>query len=86
MDRRRPQKVLKISAYEWITVGDARWIVASSSDFMNEMDSHCKNLIILGLLTILLAIIILLAVSFSHYNRQNRTYIENLRLVERQNF
>ena len=54
---------------------------------MNEMDSHCKkNLIILGLLTILLAIIILLAVSFSHYNRQNRTYIENLRLVERQNF
>ena len=54
--------------------------------FMNEMDSHCKNLIILGLLTILLAIIILLAVSFSHYNRQNRTYIENLRLVERQNF
>ncbi len=28
-----PKKVLKISAYEWITVGDARWIVASSSDF-----------------------------------------------------
>ncbi|MFB5313366.1 sensor histidine kinase [Enterococcus gallinarum] len=82
-----PKKVLKISAYEWITVGDARWIVASSSDFYERNGLALqKNLIILGLLTILLAIIILLAVSFSHYNRQNRTYIENLRLVERQNF
>jgi two-component system cell cycle sensor histidine kinase/response regulator CckA len=81
-----PKKVLKISAYEWITIGDAHWIVASSSDF-NERNGLAlqKNLIILGLLTILLAIIILLAVSFSHYNRQNQAYIENLRLVERQN-
>ncbi|EOL41926.1 hypothetical protein RV11_GL002640 [Enterococcus phoeniculicola] len=83
----QPKKVLKMSAYEWITIGDARWIVASSSDFYERNGLALQeNLVILGLLTILLAIIILLGVSFSNYNRRNRTYLENLRLVERQKF
>ncbi|MBL1230961.1 GHKL domain-containing protein [Enterococcus sp. BWB1-3] len=82
-----PKKVLKISAYEWITIGEARWIVASSSDFYERNGMVLQeNLIILGLLAILLAIVILLGVSFSNYNRQNKIYLENLQLVERQEF
>ncbi|AQP54521.1 two-component sensor histidine kinase [Vagococcus penaei] len=80
-----PEKVLKISAYEWMTLGDTEWIVASSSDFY-EKNGYAlqKNLIILGLLAILLAIIILLGLSFHSYNKRNKIYLENLKLIERQ--
>ncbi|MGM0124756.1 hypothetical protein IGI37_002150 [Enterococcus sp. AZ194] len=84
---KEPKKVLKLSAYEWITIGDAHWIVASSSDYYERNGLALQeNLIILGLLALLLAIIILLGVSFINYTRRNQTYLENLQLVERQTF
>ena len=80
-----PKKVLKMTAYRWITIGDAKWIVASVSDF-NERNGTVlqKSLITLALLTILLIVIILLAITIRNYARHNHIYLENIRLKERQ--
>lgn len=80
-----PKKVLKMTAYRWITIGNAKWIIASVSDF-NERNGTVlqENLIILALLTILLIVIILLGFNMHNYAKRNQIYLENIRLKERQ--
>lgn len=86
-DKKDPARarVLKLTAYRWITIGKARWIVATNSDFYEQNGMAIQeNLIILGLLCILLATILLLTFSLRSYSRRNQSYLENLRLIERQ--
>ncbi|EOH97799.1 sensor histidine kinase [Enterococcus pallens] len=86
-DKKDPARarVLKLTAYRWITIGKARWIVATNSDFYEQNGMAIQeSLIILGLLCILLATILLLAFSLRSYSRRNQSYLENLRLIERQ--
>lgn len=78
-------RVLKLTAYRWITIGKAKWIVATNSDFYEQNGMAIQeSLIILGLLCILLATILLLTFSLRSYARRNESYLENLRLLERQ--
>lgn len=78
-------RVLKLTAYRWITIGKAKWIVATNSDFYEQNGMAIQeSLIILGLLCILLATILLLTFSLRSYSRRNESYLENLRLLERQ--
>lgn len=86
-DKKNParSRVLKLTAYRWITIGKAKWIVATNSDFYEQNGVAIQeSLIILGLLCILLATILLLAFSLRNYSRRNQNYLENLRLLERQ--
>ncbi|MEO1770072.1 sensor histidine kinase [Candidatus Enterococcus ferrettii] len=84
-DKKNPTRVLKLTAYRWITVGKAKWIVATNSDFYEQNGVAIQeSLIILGLLCILLATILLLTFSLRSYSRRNQSYLENLRLLERQ--
>lgn len=81
----KPEKVLKIAAYRWISIGDAEWVVASVSDFKERNGTILqKNVTTLVLLAILLIVIILLAINMHSYSRHNRIYLENIRLKERQ--
>lgn len=78
-------RVLKLTAYRWITIGKARWIVATNSDFYEQNGFAIQeSLIILGLLCILLATLLLLTFSLRSYSRRNESYLENLQLLERQ--
>lgn len=80
-----PQKVLKLGAYEWISIGNARMIVASSSDFYERNGLVLQeSLIMLGLLAILFAVIVLLVIYLHIHSRRNQEYLENIRLRERQ--
>ncbi|MGM0213688.1 sensor histidine kinase [Enterococcus sp. AZ109] len=84
-DQDPPPRVLKLAAYKWITVGEARWVVATNLDFYERNGTALQeSMIILGLLCMLLAIVLLMAVSMRNYARRNQSYMENLRLLERQ--
>lgn len=77
--------MIKISSYEWFTVGNARLIAASNEDYYERNGLLLQdNLITLGLLMFLLVIIFLLTVSIRYYVKRNETYLENIRLQERQ--
>ncbi|MDH6365579.1 two-component system cell cycle sensor histidine kinase/response regulator CckA [Enterococcus sp. PF1-24] len=81
--QKNPQKVQKLTAYQWIEIGHARWVVASNYDF-NERNGNLlqENLIIMGLFAILLAILFLIVFNLRNYNRRYQTYLENRRLQE----
>ena len=83
--KKHPKQVIKISSYEWFTVGNARLIAASNEDYYERNGLLLQdNLITLGLLMFLLVIIFLLTVSIRYYVKRNETYLENIRLQERQ--
>ena len=44
MERRNTAKVLKLAAYQWITIGDSRLIVASNADFWSKAVSFTRQL------------------------------------------
>ncbi|MBO1305164.1 sensor histidine kinase [Enterococcus sp. 669A] len=84
-DQPNPPRVLKLAAYEWINIGEARWVVATNLDFYEQNGNALQeSMIILGLLGILLAVIFMMAISMRNYARRNQSYMENLRLLERQ--
>ncbi|WP_265459219.1 sensor histidine kinase [Enterococcus sp. HY326] len=80
-----PTRVLKIAAYQWITIGATRLVVASNSDF-NEWNGLVieGSMMSLGLLIILFVVLVLLGFIYINNTRKNRNYQENLRLKERQ--
>ncbi|MHC5249653.1 sensor histidine kinase [Enterococcus sp. LJL90] len=80
-----PTRVLKIGAYQWITIGATRLVVASNSDF-NEWNGLVieGSMMSLGLLIILFVVLVLLGFIYINNTRKNRNYQENLRLKERQ--
>lgn len=79
------QKVLKLAAYQWITIGDSRLIVASNADFLEQSGLFLQdNLILIGLLGLLFVIMILLTVLIKNYMKRNQAYVENQALKERQ--
>jgi len=80
-----PEKVLKLSAYEWISVGHTRLIVASNSDYYERNGLLLQDsLISLGLLVLLMIIIVLLTFFIRNYIKRNRIYIEYNELQTRQ--
>lgn len=79
------QKVLKLAAYQWITIGDSRLIVASNADFLEQSGLFLQdNLILIGLLGLLFVIMILLTILIKNYMKRNQAYVENQALKERQ--
>ncbi|OTN77528.1 hypothetical protein A5886_002628 [Enterococcus sp. 8G7_MSG3316] len=80
-----PQKVLKLSAYEWFSVGNTRLIVASNSDYYERNGLLLQDsLILIGLLVFLLIIIVLLTFFIRNYIKRNRIFIEYKELQSRQ--
>lgn len=80
-----PTRVFKLTAYRWISIGGARWIIATNSDFYEQNGRMLlDNLLLSGLFLILLAILFLLSLSIRSYARRNESYLENARLIERQ--
>jgi signal transduction histidine kinase len=76
------EKVLKMTAFQWITIGETRWIVASNADFREVSGLKLQeSLIVIGLLAILLAIILSILINFRNYIRRNQAYQENQRLL-----
>ncbi|MGX7132915.1 ATP-binding protein [Enterococcus songbeiensis] len=81
----KPRKTLKISAYQWVTIGKARWIVASNSDVNQRSGITLQEiLILLGLFFLLLALIALTLLNLRSYAKRNQAYVENMRLQEKQ--
>lgn len=79
------KKVLKITSFEWTTIGNNRLIFASNEDYYERNGLLLQDgLIIIGLLMILLVVIVSLGLSVKYYHKRNQTYAENLRLKEHQ--
>lgn len=79
------KQVLKISAFRWITIGKAHWVVASTADFNERSGIILQDLLInLGILAILLAVLLLTIINFRNYSKKNQAFLENQRLLERQ--
>ncbi|RSU14724.1 hypothetical protein CBF27_01750 [Vagococcus acidifermentans] len=79
------EKALKLAAFQWVTVGEAHWVVATNIDFGEETNLQLQDsLTIGGILAILSAITLLLFFYFRNYIRRNQAYEENKRLLELQ--
>lgn len=81
----RPKQVLKITSYEWVTLGNAHLVFASNEDYYEKNGLLIQDdLITLGLLMLLLVVILLLGFATHYYLKRNQTYHENQKLRERQ--
>jgi signal transduction histidine kinase len=79
------EKVLKLTAFKWITIGNAKFIVASNSDFKTRSGMiYQEILIIAGLLALLLAVILLLSLNLRSFMRRNKAYLANQKLIAEQ--
>lgn len=79
------KRVLKITSFEWTTIGNSRLIFASNEDYYERNGLLLQDgLIIIGLLMILLVVIVLLGLSIKYYHKRNQTYAENLQLKKHQ--
>lgn len=77
--------VLKINAFRWVDIGEARFVVANTSDFYEDNGWILQDTLInLGIVVILLVVASLLVLLFRNYAKQNQVRSENWRLKERQ--
>lgn len=84
-DEDPPTEVLKISAFEWIDVGLAHWVVAINADYNERNDDIINFVIILSILLILLLLLIIICSLFIHNFRKKETIeAENRKLIEKQ--
>ncbi|MGX7243653.1 ATP-binding protein [Enterococcus quebecensis] len=80
-----PSEVLKISAFEWIDVGLAHWVVAINADYNERNDAIINFVIVLSFLLVLLLLLIIICSLFIHNFRKKETIEEeNRRLIEKQ--
>ncbi|OJG69341.1 hypothetical protein RV09_GL000740 [Enterococcus moraviensis] len=80
-----PTEVLKISAFEWIDVGLARWVVAINADYNERNDDIINFVIVLSFLLVLLLLLIIICSLFIHNFRKKETIeAENRQLIEKQ--
>ncbi|WP_207696807.1 hypothetical protein DOK67_0003146 [Enterococcus sp. DIV0212c] len=84
-DEDTPSEVIKISAFEWIDVGLARWVVALNADYNERNDDIINFVIVLSFLLVLLLLLLIICSLFIHNFRKKETIEEeNRRLIEKQ--
>jgi two-component system cell cycle sensor histidine kinase/response regulator CckA len=84
-DEDQPKEVLKISAFEWIDVGLAHWVVAVNADYNERNDDLINFVIVLSLLLVLLLLLISIFSLFIHnFRKKERIEEENKILIETQ--
>ncbi|MTD42188.1 GHKL domain-containing protein [Erwinia sp. CPCC 100877] len=84
-DEDQPTEVLKISAFEWIDVGLAHWVVAVNADYNERNDDLINFVIVLSLLLVLLLLLISIFSLFIHnFRKKERIEEENKELIETQ--
>jgi two-component system cell cycle sensor histidine kinase/response regulator CckA len=84
-DEDQPKEVLKISAFEWIDVGLAHWVVAVNADYNERNDDLINFVIVLSLLLVLLLLLISIFSLFIHnFRKKERIEEENKVLIETQ--
>lgn len=84
-DEDKPSEVIKISAFEWIDVGLAKWVVAINADYNERNDDIINFVVILSFLLILLLLLIIVCALFIHSFRKKETIAEeNRKLIEKQ--
>ncbi|MEI5992911.1 sensor histidine kinase [Candidatus Enterococcus mansonii] len=84
-DEDMPTEVLKISAFEWIDVGLARWVVAINADYNERNNDIINFVIVLSLLLVLLLLLIIICSLFIRNFRKKETIEEeNRHLIETQ--
>ncbi|WP_348920371.1 sensor histidine kinase [Enterococcus rotai] len=84
-DEDTPTEVLKISAFEWIDVGLAHWVVAINADYNERNDDIINFVIVLSFLLVLLLLLIIICSLFIHNFRKKETIeAENRQLIEKQ--
>lgn len=84
-DEDAPTEVLKISAFEWIDVGLAHWVVAINADYNERNDAIINFVIVLSFLLVLLLLLIIICSLFIHNFRKKETIeAENRQLIEKQ--
>ncbi|MBO0440633.1 sensor histidine kinase [Candidatus Enterococcus ikei] len=84
-DEDTPSEVVKISAFEWIDVGLARWVVALNADYNERNDDIINFVIVLSFLLVLLLLLLIICSLFIHNFRKKETIEEeNRRLIEKQ--
>lgn len=80
-----PTEVVKISAFEWIDVGLARWVVAINADYNERSNDMINFVIVLSILLVLLLLLIIIGALFIHNFRKKETIEEeNRQLIEKQ--
>ncbi|MBO0421542.1 ATP-binding protein [Enterococcus plantarum] len=80
-----PREVLKISAFQWIDVGLAHWVVAINADYNERNDAILNFVIALSFLLVLLLLLIIICSLFIHNFRKKETIeAENRQLIEKQ--
>ncbi|MFD2306261.1 sensor histidine kinase [Enterococcus termitis] len=80
-----PTEVLKISAFEWIDVGLAHWVVAINADYNERNDDIINFVIVLSLLLVVLLLLIGIFSLFIHnFRKKERIEEENKQLIEKQ--
>ncbi len=83
--KQKIKRVLKITSFEWATIGNSRLIFASNEDYYERNGLLLQDgLIIIGLLMILLVVMVLLGLSIKYYHKRNQIYAENLQLKAHQ--
>ena len=76
--------VLKLNAFQWVEIGEERFVVANTSDFYQDNGWILHDLLInLGLVVILLMVTSLLVLLVRLNARQQQTVNENQRLKEK---
>lgn len=84
-DEDTPSEVIKISAFEWIDVGLAQWVVAINADYNERNDAIINFVVILSFLLILLLLLIIVCALFIHSFRKKEIIAEeNRKLIEKQ--
>lgn len=84
-DEDTPTEVLKISAFEWLTIGAARWVIAINADYNERNDEVINYVLILSCLLLLLLLLILtFSLLINNFRKKEQIEEENKRLIETQ--
>ena len=84
-DEDTPTEVLKISAFEWVTIGAARWVIAINADYNERNDEVINYVLILScLLLLLLLLILMFSLLINNFRKKEQIEEENKRLIETQ--
>ncbi|WP_455326555.1 sensor histidine kinase [Enterococcus saigonensis] len=76
--------VLKLNAFQWVEIGEDRFVIANTSDFYQDNGWILHDLLInLGLVVILLMVASLLVLMVRLFAKQQHTINENQRLKEK---
>ncbi|MEG0679689.1 MAG: ATP-binding protein [Carnobacterium sp.] len=79
--------VLKLNAFRWVKIGNARFNITNTTDFREENSWILQDtLISLGIIVLLLVVVTLLILLFLALANQRQIHNENQRLKERQQF